>query len=288
MEERMSAVAIDPSSLASLAAIAAVAIASLAAFAFLRAGPLLAGRPAKGGGGKGRSGKARPVKACPDEGSPGAGSPGAGGLDDLGPSCFTDRDGEPDLSPQTLENASATGIGAGMGAGDAAPGGDGRGGADAGGAAADSVAGGRSLSRRELVNMLARGSQVFDGGDFEDGLRQKREAARLHEEFLGPDDLATLEALRTFGRGCEVASRFGEAREIFERVLEARCRVQGPANLCTMGSLMSLMHSLLMTGGFERMRELRDTVFRDMERVLGKGSSNVRMFRLMLTNLLGA
>ena len=99
------------------------------------------------------------------------------------------------------------------------------------------------------------------------------------ERVLGPDHPDTLTTRNNLAGAYHFAGRFGEAIELFERVLADRVRVLGPDHpdtLTTRNNLAFVYHS---AGRFGEAIELYERVLADQERVLGPDNPDMLITR---------
>ena len=89
------------------------------------------------------------------------------------------------------------------------------------------------------------------------------------ERVLGPDHFDTLTARNNLAGAYKDVGRFGEAIELFERVLADRVRVLGPDHPDTLTTRNNLAGAYHFAGRFGEAIELYERVLADQEQVLG-------------------
>ena len=128
----------------------------------------------------------------------------------------------------------------------------------------------RLLFEREQVR-----SYLNRAFEYADNLGSVYEAVELEvvvavvEGVLGPDHPDTLKTRDSLAGAYESVGRFGEAIELFERVLAERERVLGPDRPDTLETRNNLAGAYHSAGRFGEAIELYERVLADQERVLG-------------------
>ena len=99
------------------------------------------------------------------------------------------------------------------------------------------------------------------------------------ERVLGPDHFDTLTARNNLAGAYDDIGRFGEAIELFERVLADRVRVLGPDHPDTLTTRNNLAFVYHFAGRFGEAIELYERVLADQERVLGPDNPDTLITR---------